>query len=161
MRRVGITGHVDVPEEFVRWVVDTLTSRLQDVVAPPLHGITCLAKGADQLFANVVLALKGSYDVVLPSEDYQQQMIEDGDGEPFGALLAKATDVETMPYPTSSRAAYLAASQTMLSRCDLLLAVWDGEPSRRVGDTADVVERAKALAIPVLVVWPSVEAKAR
>jgi hypothetical protein len=62
--------------------------------------------------------------------------------------------VETMPFERSSRDAYLAASETMLSRCDLLLAVWDGEPSRNVGDTAHVVERAREHDVPVEVLWP-------
>jgi hypothetical protein len=154
MPRVAVTGHVNVSEETARWVIEALTARLQDVVGPGWHGVTCLAGGADQLFAKVVLALKGKYDVVLPAADYEQQMLLDGDGEPFGALLAEASEVETMPYPTSSRAAYLAASVEMLRGCDQLLAVWDGEPSRAVGDTADVVQRAKALQIPVIRVWP-------
>jgi hypothetical protein len=154
VRRVGITGHVDVSEENARWIIDALTLRLQDAVGQGWQGITCLARGADQLFAKAVLALKGSYDVVLPAADYEQRMIADGEGQPFADLLARANGVQTMPYPTSSRRAYLAASEAMLSRCDLLLAVWDGRPSRRMGDTADVVERAQALKIPVTVIWP-------
>jgi hypothetical protein len=155
MQRVAITGHVNVSEETAGWITEALTARLRDAGSPGWQGITCLARGADQLFAKVVLALKGSYDVVLPAADYQQQMIDDGNGEAFEALLARANDIETMPYRTSSRAAYLAASEAMLSRCDLLLAVWDGRPSRQMGDTADVVDKARARSIPVTVLWPS------
>jgi hypothetical protein len=59
-----------------------------------------------------------------------------------------------MPFETSSRAAYLAASEAMLDRCDLLLAVWNGSPSRRVGDTADVIAKARERHLPVEVLWP-------
>jgi hypothetical protein len=154
MARIGITGHVDVSDETAGWVLDALTKRLQELTGPGWHGITCLARGADQIFASVVLALKGSYDVVLPAEDYQRRMVEDDEGGPFLDLLARARDVQTMPYPTSNRAAYLAASESMLDRCDMLVAVWDGRPSRAVGDTADVVSKARARRIPVTVVWP-------
>lgn len=155
MQRIGVTGHVDVSEDVAQWVVAALTRRLGGVLGPPVHGITCLAKGADQIFARVVLALSGTFEVVLPAHDYRQCMLDAGDGEPFCELLERASAVETMPFATSSRDAYLAASEQMLDRCDLLLAVWDGEPSRRVGDTADVVTKAKARAVPVEVLWPS------
>jgi len=92
--------------------------------------------------------------VVLPARDYERRVVDDGNRELFRRLLASAEDVETMPYPTSSRAAYFAASEAMLNRCDLLLAVWDGKPSRRVGDTADVVRKAREMRIPVTVIWP-------
>jgi hypothetical protein len=42
----------------------------------------------------------------------------------------------------------------MLERCDLLLAAWNGRPSRNVGDTADVVAKAREQQVPVEVVWP-------
>ena len=156
MHRVGITGHVELSEEIATWVVEALTVRLKAVPQHGWRGITCLARGADQMFAKVLLTLKARYEVILPAADYRQRMIDDGSAEPFADLLARADEVETMPYPTSSRQAYLAASEAMLSRCDLLLAVWDGQPSRQVGDTADVVAKARARQIPITVIWPPV-----
>ena len=140
--------------ETSEWVRRTLTRRLPEVMGFRLRGITCLAKGSDQLFARVVIDLRGTFEVVLPAHDYEQRMVDGGDGESFCDLLGQATTVHTMPFERSSRAAYLAASENMLSRCDLLLAVWDGEPSQRVGDTADVVRAARELAVPVEVLWP-------
>jgi hypothetical protein len=154
MARVGITGHVDISEETARWITHALTTRLRAVMSPGWRGITCLARGADQIFAGAVLSLGGPLDVVLPADDYERCMTGDGDQERFRSLLARAADVRTMPYPTSGRVAFLAASDAMLSRCDLLLAVWDGTPPRQMGDTADVVRRAEARRIPVAVLWP-------
>jgi hypothetical protein len=37
---------------------------------------------------------------------------------------------------------------------ELLVAVWDGEPARGLGGTADVVAYAREGAIPVEVIWP-------
>lgn len=155
VKRIGVTGHVNVSEDVARWVTSALTRRLGAARGAPVRGITCLAKGADQIFAEVVLAASGTIEVVLPARDYRQAMVEAGDAEPFCGLLDQAAAVETMPFETSSRAAYLAASEEMLSRCDLLLAVWDGEPSRRVGDTADVVTKALERDVPVEVLWPT------
>jgi hypothetical protein len=154
MTRIAVTGYVNLPDDRVEWVTDSLRARLVDVIAPGWRGITCLARGVDQLFAGLVLALHGSLQVVLPALDYELNGIDDGNRERFRALLAQADAVDTLPYPTSDREAYLAASEEMLRRCDLLLAVWDGNPSRQMGDTADVVRRAGEMRIPVTIIWP-------
>jgi hypothetical protein len=154
MVRVAITGHVHLSDETATWVVDALRRRLSQLVGSGVHGITCLAPGVDQLFARVVLGLPGTFEVVLPARDYPARMRAEGSGEEFQALLSHATDVEMMPYETSTRDAYVAASETMLSRCDLLLAAWDGNPSRRPGDTADVVRLAHTHKLPVEILWP-------
>jgi hypothetical protein len=160
MTHIAVTGHVDVDDDIARWVVDALTERLQRVLAPGLHGITCLAKGADQLFAQVVLALNGTLDVVLPARDYARVVTQAGAGDSFHALLSQAESVRTMPFDVSDRTAYLAASEAMLDQCDLLLAVWNGQPSRNTGDTADVVAKALERQLPVEVIWPATPAAA-
>jgi hypothetical protein len=152
---IGVTGHVHVDGDVAQWVVRALHTRLVDLLPSPIHGVTCLAKGADQIFARAVLAVSGTFDVVLPAHDYEQAMVRAGDGEEFRELLDRASTVRTMPFETSSRTAYLAASEEMLDRCELLLAVWDGEPSRNLGDTAHVVEVARRRDLPVEVIWPS------
>ena len=42
----------------------------------------------------------------------------------------------------------------MLAKADRLFAVWDGQPARGYGGTADVVAEARARGIPVTVIWP-------
>jgi hypothetical protein len=46
------------------------------------------------------------------------------------------------------------ASIEMLQRADRLFAVWDGLPARSFGGTADVVDHARVLGLPVTVIWP-------
>ena len=56
--------------------------------------------------------------------------------------------------PTSE--SYMAASKLMIDAADELYAVWDGQPSRGYGGTADVVAYARARGKPVRVIWPAV-----
>jgi hypothetical protein len=42
----------------------------------------------------------------------------------------------------------------MIDAADKLYAVWDGEPARSYGGTADVVAYARERGTPVLVIWP-------
>ncbi|MFF4619567.1 hypothetical protein [Nonomuraea jabiensis] len=43
---------------------------------------------------------------------------------------------------------------SILEDADLLFAVWDGQPARGYGGTADVVAEARRRGVPVRVIWP-------
>lgn len=155
MPRIGITGYARLSTKVRAMTLEALTAALREFAGPDLHGVTCLARGADQLFAQAMLAVRGNYEVVLPARDYREEMIGSDGRKDFDQLLGQATEVRTMPFTRSSREAFLAASNDMLDRCELLLAVWDGSPSREVGDTAHVVSVARNRKIPVKVIWPA------
>lgn len=116
-------------------------------------GVTCLARGADQLFARVVLDVGGSLEVVLPASDYRTK-IKSENVERYDALLAAAESVHVMPFDTSRREAYMAASEYLLSTVEEVIAVWDGGPSGGLGGTADVAAAARQRGLTVHVVWP-------
>jgi hypothetical protein len=59
-----------------------------------------------------------------------------------------------MPFRTSNREAYMAASEYVLDEVDAMVAVWDGGPSGGHGGTADVVAAARRRGLAVTVVWP-------
>lgn len=59
-----------------------------------------------------------------------------------------------MPYEEPSDDAYLAAGQEVVDLTDTILAVWDGQPARGVGGTADVVRYARSTGRRVVVIWP-------
>jgi hypothetical protein len=150
MARIGITGHVALSADSVEPIYRILVRELRRMSGPDLHGVTCLARGADRVFARAVLALGGTFEVVLPALDYRERIVDAGERGEFDELLGEATQVSCMRFARSGRAAYLAASEELLRRCDQLLAVWDGEPSI----TADVVRSARRSGRPVSVLWP-------
>jgi hypothetical protein len=155
MPRIGVTGYARLSTETRSLMLDALTAALREYAGRNLHGVTCLARGTDQLFARAVLAVRGTFEVVLPARDYRERIVGNGGQAAFDELLCQAAGVRTMPFARSSREAFLAASEDMLSRCDLLFAVWDGSPSRETGDTAHVVSVARERRIPVKVIWPA------
>ncbi len=151
--RIGITGHtaMTVPTALA---VEEEVRRLLGAVGSPLVGVSCLAPGADLLFARVVLDLRGELEVVIPSADYRRRRVPMADARVFDDLLARAATVRRMPFARAGRRAYLAASEAMLDRVGAVLAVWDGNSDPRAGSTADVVRIARARELPVTVVWP-------
>ena len=46
------------------------------------------------------------------------------------------------------------AGKVVVDRSSVVLAVWDGQPSRGLGGTADVVAYARQRGVTVTVVWP-------
>jgi hypothetical protein len=153
--RIGITGHTNLTRASFALVTEAVRAALAEERPDELAGVTCLARGADQAFANAVLDLGGTLHVVLPSADYRQHHVTPDNLPEFDALLDRAATVHTMPFPRSGPAAYMAASEHMLARIDSLIAVWDGQPSGGYGGTADVVNAARHHGLPVTVLWPS------
>lgn len=155
MPRIGITGHTNLTPASFPLVADAVRVTLTDHAPDTeLAGVTCLARGADQVFAHAVLDLGGALHVVLPSADYRQNQVGPDNLAEFDTLLDRAATVHTMPFPRSGPAAYMAASEHMLARIDTLIAVWDGGPSTAYGGTRDVVDAARHRGLPVVVLWP-------
>ncbi|MER5913805.1 hypothetical protein ABT124_25810, partial [Streptomyces sp. NPDC001982] len=44
--------------------------------------------------------------------------------------------------------------ELLVDQADELLAVWDGQPARGFGGTADVVAYAHRQGVPVRIIWP-------
>lgn len=161
MIRIGITGHVHLTTDSTQPIYDAIVAVLREYGDGCVRGVTCLADGADQIFARAVLATRGSYEVILPARDYRDKQIRP-EGQPgFDELVRSASKVSYADHAHSGDDAFLDASLQMLGRCDRLLAVWDGHAGGRSGGTADVVTRARSMRLPVTVIWPDGAARAR
>lgn len=159
MPRIGITGHSNLTDDTEEAVCTALRGLLVQYPPGEIIGVTCLARGADQLFARVVVDMGGSFEVVLPAPDYRTKIKPDN-VDRYNMLLAVAESVHVMPFDTSRRESYLAASEYLLSKVDEVVAVWDGGPSGGLGGTADVVSAARRRGLTVHVVWPPGAARA-
>ena len=155
MTVLAVTGHMDLSEASVPLVRAALREILAEVAAQgPLTGLSCIARGADSLFAEAVLHVGGDLVVVVPSEDYRQTKVKPQDGEQFDHLVAGASELIVVPFETAGREAYEAANELLLERADVLVAVWDGKPPTGKGGTGDMVEHAQAAGVAVRRVWP-------
>lgn len=119
-----------------------------------LVGVSCLADGADSLFAQAVLDHGGDLIAVVPSATYRDGLPEEHHPI-YAALLARALEVVRLDHIESTEKSYMAGSLAMLDRADRLVAVWDGEPARGYGGTADVVQVARDRDLPVTRIWPN------
>jgi hypothetical protein len=158
--RIGVTGHRHLPEG-VKWreriteALDLIEALLAPAGDTPLAwlAISSLAEGADRLVAEVILARPGSLLEVplpLPRDDYQTDFKSGESKAAFARLYEQASVVTYAPCFASRPSAYEWAGLAMVGRSDIVIAVWDGLPSRGVGGTGDIVTLARRYGRPVV-----------
>ena len=151
MTTIAVTGHRHLPGQTVQLVDAALRAELKAYGC--CTGISCLADGADQLFAQAVLDGGGSLVAVVPARHYRAGLPVSCH-DLYDGLLGRATRVVELSFEQPTVEAYVAANAVMLGLADGLMAVWDGLPAQGAGGTAEVVALAKAQGVPVTVVWP-------
>lgn len=72
----------------------------------------------------------------------------------YDHLIGQATRVHRLDFTESTSESHMAASELMISMVSKLLAVWDQQPARGYGGTADVVAQARDRGRTVQVIWP-------
>ena len=73
MYRIAISGHRGLPAPTVSLVDQALRAALAEH-APDVTGLSCLADGADQIFARAVTDLGGTLEAVIPAAEYREKL---------------------------------------------------------------------------------------
>ena len=169
---IGVTGHrehklVGADIAAVTATVKATLAQLQQALqvvgthhhhafaneAPQLRMVSALADGADTIVAKAALAAGWRVDACLPfpRQEYANDFLVAAHHDDFVALLEKVSATFELPGNHSQAvAAYEAVGHLMLEQCDVLLALWDGDPYRGRGGTSRVVSDAVARRIPVI-----------
>ncbi len=147
------------------------TKRVRDTgtTAISFRVLSPLAEGADRVVARAVLADPDArLDAVLPLalEDYLEDFATEESREEFKELLSRCrkpvllrtrriADDRHDPGDQAElrRDAYAHVGRYVVDHCDVLIAVWDGEPSRGRGGTAEIVQYAREQKRPIIRVW--------
>ncbi len=168
--RVGVTGHRELEDEgrVREALVEHLGYLREQFVrqqpTPVIFSVmTALAEGADRLVAHQAREMMGEEQVeleaVLPLtvDDYLSDFKKSGSREEFHQLLDGAASLVVLadgpkPQKPERDEAYEKGGHYIVDRCDLLVAVWNGEPSDKRGGTAQIVDYARRQDVPVLIV---------
>jgi len=169
---VGITGHRPpilnaAAAERMRPRLDALFAMLGEAAravhaghdrffadaAPVLRVVTPLAEGADQLATEVALSQGFAAQAVLPlpRDDYRGDFVDPQSQAAFDGLIARMSCVlQLPPLPAGRDDAYALAGRATIAHSDLIVAIWDGQPARGRGGTAEVVAGALRRGLPVV-----------
>ena len=163
--RVGVTGHRQLSDrDAMTEQAQRALGRAREMVSGPvdlpvhLRVISPLAEGADRLVARAALADDNTeleVPLPMPREQYLNDFKTDESKHEFHDLLDRASFITVMPESESADEAYERAGQYVIERSDVLVALWDGEPARGRGGTAEVVARAREAGLPII--WVSTE----
>jgi hypothetical protein len=126
---------------------------LCSVTAADLRLHTPLATGADQIAA--ICARSSGYFVraLLPFDpgEYRKDFADGDELDTFEQALAAADEIDALPGERADvETAYLVVGETLVRTADVLVAIWDGDPARGPGGTANVVELALRSGTPVI-----------
>jgi hypothetical protein len=173
--RVGVTGHrseglVEADTDRLRQQIRRILLRAKESAQGPCDSgfkgaggsslpriISPLAEGTDRMVAAEGLA--AGYELYcplpFPQEEYEKDFRSLASIDEFRRLLAQAACVCVLGGASETQAqrnaSYAAVGREVLRRCDILLAVWDGNPAKGSGGTAQIVREADEGGIPV--VW--------
>ena len=138
---VGVTGHqeLDDPGGWER-VREGIAAALAHEPAANI-GLTSLAEGVDQVFAEELLRMKREVVAVLPFADYRSHLKETSLPR-FDRLLRRCRNVIVLDAGDGVEASYMKAGTYIVDYSDVVIAVWDGRTSAGLGGTGDVVAYA-------------------
>jgi len=165
---IGVTSHRNIPvdeiEPIRQRVRDFLAQLRRDFPALPLVVLSALAEGGDQLVAREALAAGARLvaPLPLPRELYVDDFADPVVRASFDALCARA---EVVQLPLSQGQSlldfgkpglardrqYAKAGVYIASHCHILLAIWDGKVSGRLGGTAQIVKYHLSGTLPGLI----------
>ncbi len=152
---IGITGHQKLNDSSLWNWVNVEIDKILDQYSNGLVGVTSLAVGADQLFADAVLNRGGKLHVIVPFEGYELKYSRGTARENYFRLLHQAPQVDVLNKEESEEASYFAAGKKVANISALLIAVWNGKPAAGLGGTADVVKYAAQINKEVIHIDPT------
>jgi len=152
---VGFSGHRNLANPQV--VAGALRKVLDELAAShgPLASVSSVACGADTLFVEEVARRNLPCLLVLPfPQNRFHQDFNEADWQRVLPLLENAARVEEIMGEDSPGRAYMEAGVITVDRADIMVVVWDEQPGAGFGGTSDVVNYARELGKPLIIIDP-------
>ena len=153
MSNVGITGQRDL----IRFDIEILKNRIYSELLSLKQKcdknimLNSIAKGADQLCAEIGLAL--GYELVcpLPFKDYRGDFAGN-DLAVYDKLISGSIRAIVVSNIDNRDEAYLAAGKYVVDNCDVLIAIWDRAYQTSICGTMAIINYAKEKQKKVIVI---------
>src|SRR5260370_32754546 len=112
MARIAVSGHRGLDAYTANLVDRAIREKLSEHPAN-ITGLSCLADGADQIFARAVVDLGGILEVIIPAEEYRAGLPAEAHSA-YDNLLPRAVAVHQPPFLESTPDAHMAASKLLV-----------------------------------------------
>lgn len=153
---VGFTGHRRIEnEKKIAQVLPEVIASIQRDVGREMIARSSVASGADTLFAEAWLASNLKWIALLPFPEAEfKKDFSEADWKRARALLDRAERIEISSESAERPAAYLHCGLATVDGADLMVALWDGKAPRGPGGTAQIVEHARLVQKPLILISP-------
>ncbi len=156
---VGFTGHrqLDDPDGASQAIREALGALLREVPGEWI-ALSSVARGSDQLFVRAARDAGLDWHAILPLP--RVEFARDFPPEEWPAveeLMATAGHVRVINENGDREDSYLDGGVETVNGADVLLAFWDGNDARGKGGTGEVVQYAKSIGKPVLIIDPATQ----
>ena len=139
--RVGVTGHQKLGSvATVKWVSSLLSDAVKQYNVT--QGFTCLAAGADQLYAEILKRENIPYTAVIPSDNYEETFKDKNDYENYRMLLSHAQKTIKLKFSKPEEIAFFEAGKEVVNLSTAIFAIWNSKNAKGLGGTGDIVKYA-------------------
>ncbi|HET6215168.1 MAG TPA: hypothetical protein VFE14_20050, partial [Micromonosporaceae bacterium] len=101
MIRIAVSGHRDLTPEVASLIDQAVRAELATYRGAELLGMSCLASGADQIFARAVLAVGGQLEVYVPAAQYRARLPDEAKPG-YDDLISEAVAVHRFDHEEST-----------------------------------------------------------
>ena len=173
--RIGITGHRNIAGDHpglaseiakaAEYITQVLAADSERLSSTDLgHGkrgdivvtvVSSLAEGTDRVVAGELLKRKGTQleaVLPLPQSEYVHDFGSAESVEQFDSLISRAVDTDVFRAAASREQAYEQAGRAVVDRSDAMIVVWDGQPARGRGGTAEIYAYAQRWQKPTFLI---------
>lgn len=154
---IGITGHRDINKNSIKYLEEHLDSLFKMVrsriPATKIRLISLMAEGADRLAAQIAIENGIGIDAILPMPNhlYYKDFSDKSKIELGNILENDLVKLKELPLPSGisetnlkepefRKLIYARAGKFMASNSDLLIALWDGKESDKIGGTYHIIK---------------------
>jgi hypothetical protein len=148
---VGFTGHRKVPYETKsRQVIRDFLAQQKESHHGVMYGVCSAAAGADQLFAESCIELNIPLRILLPrpAEQFRADF-DEASWQRTAHIIENAISVEVTGRHEAQNEQYYDCGIQTVAESQLLVALWDGQPSRGIGGTQEIVSYARKTGHPI------------
>jgi hypothetical protein len=151
---IGAVGHRRLSAQdkrLSRQIISAIKRLIAEHPGREVLLISSVAEGADRLCLTASRLLGIPYVCVLPCppDCFREDFSSARSRSEFDQLLEAAEFVIQPEVELDKELGYFWASEFILDRADVIVAVWNGEPGNGIGGTGDTVARALERGIPV------------
>lgn len=123
----------------------------------PIECISGMALGVDTIFANSVLRIKTEFTSLIKLVAaipclHQETLWSNNDKIRYRNIISLADEVVYVSKEPYSKGCMNKRNQYMVDRCNILLAIWNGD---NTGGTADAIRRAEKADKEIIIIDPA------